>query len=278
MSDQNIVGPQRFAKLAAVLSVALVVTGCTNTIIPYTGTAPPDTGSGALTGNWQVAAATTSGTSPFSALAGSVTQEAASSNGNAPVYAIFQTEQADSCYVGEQVIPLQGSLGGTGLPLTSLSVDGQYLTTNLTTSNNGSQFQGSFQISGGCADGVKGTLTGTKITALTGSYAGPTSSGANTVTLASTQDSSSDGYGAFHLQGSATFTGVSCFSSAMLQYGTSTVSGQQVILNFVANDSDGSVINATGTLAVSGSPLTLSSLNILSGSCQGDLGSATLTQ
>jgi hypothetical protein len=265
----------RLPSLALLLAVVLSTSGCRNIFYPVTG---GTTGGGPypLTGNWQVAVTTPSGTAPFSALAGSIVQEANLSTGSAPVNSILQALTPSSCYIGEPVLPLQGSLAGTKLSLTSFSVSGQNLVATLTTSDNADAFVGTYLIEGGCANGTTGTLSGTMILPMTGSYTGTTTGTATTITIASTQDTNADGLGSFHVQGTATFTGSPCFTSATLQYSTSTVTGEQVNLSMTGNDS--SNISAVGTLASTGDTIILTSIQVLSGSCAGSLGTATLNR
>ena len=231
------------------------------------------------TGNWQISTTTTSGTRPFTALSGSILQGDAPTTGAASLFWILQAVNPDSCFQGAATVPLEGTLTGSSFSLVSLSDSGQYLNVTGTKASSGQALTGSFYINDGCANGVKGDLTGTKIAPLTGSYTGPwtvTSSG-STLSLTLSQDSFDDGYGYFHLQGSATFTGISCFNAGTVQNTESTISGQQVQLTITTNETNPSTVVLSGTLDPAAHVLTLTSIQVASGSCAGSAGTATLT-
>ena len=232
-----------------------------------------------LTGNWQITATTNSGMQPFTALTGSILQATAQSNGDFPIFWILQAVQPDSCFLGAATVPLEGNLTGSSFTLLSLSDSGQYLNVSGTKASTGATLTGSFTIDNGCANGVQGSLSGTKIAPLTGSYSGPwtVGSGANTLSLTLTQDSFADGFGYFHLHGSAAFAGLSCFSAGTVQSTGSTISGEQVQLTITTNEATPSSVLITGTLNPTATSLTLSSIQVVSGGCAGNAGTATLT-
>ena len=230
------------------------------------------------TGNWQIAAATTSGTQPFTALSGAILQTTAQANGQTPIFWILQAVQPDSCFQGAATVPLEGNLTGASFSLLSLSDSGQYLNVSGTKSGAGDQLTGSFYINDGCANGVKGNLTGTRISPLTGTYTGPSTigSGAGTLSLTLTQDSFADGFGYFHLNGSAAFAGISCFTAGTVQSAMSTISGEQVQVTITTNEATPSSVVLTGTLNPAATSLTLGSIQVVTGGCAGTTGTATL--
>lgn len=260
------------------MMATFAVTGCGT--LGYTiSSAPVAPGSGTLTGNWEIAVTTTSGSSPFSSLAGSILQQSPLPNGKSPVVAELQTVAPTSCYLGLTTVPLQGSVSSTSLSLASLSVAGQYLTLTGGNGSTAEHLTGTFAIYGGCADGVKGKLTGTKIAAMSGMYAGAWNSGsamARTISVTLAQDDFSDGLGYFQVGGSATFSGVSCFTGGTVQAIESTISGQHVFLTIATNETGGSTVTLAGTLNPAGTTLTLTSIQVISGACSGTMGSATL--
>lgn len=250
--------------------------GIVGTSLSPSPTQPTQPANNDVTGNWQIAATTTSGTQPFSSLTGSMVQTAQAS-GASTVTSIVQAANPSSCYLGQTTIPSDGTFSGTSLSLTSFSVGGQYL--GITgTSTTGSDLAGTFTITGGCANGVKGTLSGTKIASMTGTYNGTSSAASQAVMLTLTQDATADGFGYFHVQGSATFQGISCFSGGTLQSTQSTITGQQVSLVISTNGVSAATVTATGVLSPSANTLTLSSLQVTSGSCAGSQGTATLSR
>jgi hypothetical protein len=266
-----------FIQLFAMAMTLWTLAGCgPDRILPYN--APPP-GNTSLTGNWQIAATTTAGTQPFSALTGSIVQGAAGTDGASPLFAILQTFGPGTCFQGLTTVPLEGTLTGSSASLLSLSDGGQYVTLSGTGSSDYETITGTFSISGGCANGVKGNLNGSRMTALSGTYSGPSTIGAggNTLSITVTQDSFSDGFGYFHLAGSSTFTGISCFTGGTLDSSSSTISGQNVHLLITAPGTTPSTVTMNGTLNTTATQLTITSLLVTSGSCVGQSGTANLT-
>lgn len=259
--------------LTATLALMPIV-GCGGAISnPASSTSQP----ASLTGNWQIAATTTSGIQPFSALSGSILQEAAQGTGSSSVVGVLQAWNPSSCYLGETTEPMWGSFAGASLSLLSFSVTEQYLSMNVTSSSDDDQIEGSFSIAGGCANGITGTLSGTKIPALSGVYTGVWEPGGSPLTLTLTQSPNADGLGYFHLQGSAVFGGISCFTGGTVQNDASVISGQQVSLTINTNESSPSTVVISGTLSPSAVNLAVSSMAVTSGSCSGTTGTATLS-
>ncbi len=262
------------ALLCAVLSLA----GCGGTVGVPLSTTPsgPSPTATPLTGNWQIAAATTTGAQAFSALAGSFVQEPISASGTTTLVSILQAENPSQCYVGQTTVPSEGNVAASSFSLTSFSVDGQYLTINGTPSAGDDTFTGNFSISGGCGDGVKGTVNGTRIAPLTGTYAGTLAPVPTTVRLVLAQDAAADGFGYFHVQGTATFAGISCFTGGTLDGSESTILGDQVLLTIQTNESPSSTVTVTGAVPPLADTLTVSSLRVVSGGCSGMTSSGTL--
>jgi hypothetical protein len=254
----------------------LILAGCGPDRFIVLTTPPP--GSSSLTGNWQITATTTSGAQPFSALTGSVVEGTAGTGGQSPLFAILQALSPNSCFLGLTTVPLEGTLTGSSLSLLSLSDSGQYVNISGTSGSTQNTLTGNFSISDGCANGVKGSLSGTKIAPLSGTYSGPWTlgSGENTLSLTLSQDSFADGFGYFHLQGSAAFIGLACFTSGTLESSASTISGQEVQLTFTTNEVSPSTVTMSGTLDPTAMTLTLTSIQVISGSCSGDSGTASL--
>lgn len=267
----------RYVGILALVTAAALMTGCGADIVEPLGSTPVPI-QGSLTGNWQFTATTTTGTAPFTGLSGALVLQSASADGSNPVVSILQANNPGSCYAGQTAIPSQGSYANSGLSLTSFSVAGQYLSLSGTLPSTEDRLTGSFSISGGCGNGVKGTLTGTKIATATGTYRGTTNPGGAALSLQLAQDASSDGLGYFHVGGTATFSGVTCFNAANVQNASSTVTGQQVQLTLVTNETSPSTVVAQGTLSVDATSINLSSVQITSGGCAGNLGSATVSQ
>jgi len=239
-------------------------------------TNPP--GSDTVTGNWQITTTTTSGTQPFAGLGGSIVQSASATSGQSTLFAILQAQQPGSCFLGLTAIPLEGNLTGSSYSFVSLSDSGQYLNLTGKLGSTDDSLTGTFLINDGCANGTKGNLTGTKIAPLTGAYTGPSTIGsAGTLSLTLSQDSFSDGIGYFHLQGTSAFTGLSCFTAGTLDNSQSTISGQQVQLTITTNEATPSTVTMLGTLNAAATQLTVTSIQVITGGCAGDSGTANLT-
>ena len=253
-----------------------LLAGCGGIVgVPLGSIGPPPTAS-PLTGNWQIAATTTAGTQPFSALTGSIVQEAPPASGPTTLVSVLQAANPGQCYLGQPTVPSDGSVSASSFFLTSFSVDGQYLTLSGTPALTGDSFTGNFSISGGCGDGVQGTVSGIKVGPLTGTYGGSLSGSPSSVSLALTQDATADGFGYFHVQGTANFTGSPCFTSGTLDSAQSTITGEEVVLTIQTNESPSSTAVATGTVTALADTLTLSSLLVTSGGCAGMTSSGTV--
>lgn len=186
--------------------------------------------------------------------------------------------QTSGCFEDATTIPMYGTTTGMDVNLASFAIEGQTLSVNVQANSGGNQFSGNYSIAGGCAGGVSGTVTGIEYASLSGTFAGSVtgSNPAVTLSLALTQDTEGTGLGTFPLSGSATFTGISCFSEGTLAAEDGSVIGDTVNMDFTTNDSEGAEVQMIGTIDTAASTLTLSSIQINGGSCSGSLGSATL--
>lgn len=266
------------ALCAALLGLAVLpITGCSipPTVVSTTG--PGSTASTSLTGNWQISASTTSGTAPFQALSGAILETASQAGSNPALFANLQAVAPGGCYSGATAIPLSGFRSKNQTSLDSLPVLSQVLNLSSTSNDAGTTLNGLFTVSGGCGNAVKGTVSGIRIPTFTGTFSGAWSGMGSpaTITLKAIQNSSADGLGYFHVSGSATFSGISCFNSGTLQAAQSTVSGQQVQLVLLTNELNPSSVLMTGLLDPTATSLSLSQIQILSGTCAGT-GTGTL--
>lgn len=258
----------------------IVLSGCAN---PGSGPGSSGSGSGSgnstypsFTGNWEIQVTPKNGPTPFTALAGFIYE---SGQGTSEFLTASLQAQPSTCYTDAVIIPLYGGTDKSGLNLTSFSVNGQVLSINVQADTAGTQFSGNYSIKGGCADGASGTLTGTEYAAVDGTYAGTItgSSPAETMSLDLSQYIQGTGSGAFLVTGSATFTGISCFSQGTLASTNGTVIGNAVNLTFNTNDPEAAQLTVAGTIDTAAKTLTLTSIQVVGGSCPGSLGTATLT-
>lgn len=257
----------------------LLVLGCGGDVrYPILASSIPPV-SGPVTGNWQLNISTTSGSTPFTYLSGSITQELTQPSGSTTVVSILQAGNVGSCFQGLTTLPLIGYRSADIISVTSLPIAGQYLTLSLTSDGSGDALNGSFSISGACAGSVKGNLSGFKVPDLTGNYSGFWNSGSFSpgIMLSTLQNNFSDGLGFFHLSGVATFSGVSCFSTGTIQ-SISTISGQEVSVLISTNEIGSSTVTLSGSLDQTGNVLSLTTIKVLSGNCASTGGTGVLTR
>lgn len=228
-----------------------------------------------VTGNWQIKFTSTNSPAPISSLAGYLSEQG---QGTTQFLTAALQAQTSGCFTDAATVPMYGGTSGSYVNLTSFSIDGQTLSINVQANPAGNQFSGNYSISGGCAGGAKGTATGTEYAPLTGTYAGSItgSSPVVTLSLSLSQNTAGTGLGTFPLSGTATFTGISCFSQGTLAAENGSVIGDTVNMEFTTNDTQGAKVQMTGTIDTAASTLTLSSIQVNGGSCSATQGSATL--
>lgn len=271
------------ARCLAVFAIVGVVgglTGCTTSGFALNGNVSSPAGYTYLTGNWVFQTVPTASPTPFTSLAGYVSEENGNPGINDLTTAALQAQQPSSCYLGATLIPLQGALQAAALGLRSFSVNGQFITINAAKDSTATHLMGTYSVDGGCASGATGTLTGTRYSLLTGIYSGAAtsrSSSAQTLRLALTQNSQGSGAGVFLVSGSATFSGFTCFTKGILQSGAGTIIGNTAVLNFLTDDVSGAQLVLYGTIDPAADTLAITSGNISSGNCSGAFGSANLT-
>jgi hypothetical protein len=231
-----------------------------------------------LTGNWQIETTPTTAPTPFTALAGFINEQGQNPGVDDIATAALQATPS-SCYVNAVTIPMQGSVEGKDLHLLSFSVNGQFLNITATKDATATHLTGAYSISGGCADGAAGTITGTQYASMTGTYSGSISgNSAQTLQLKLSQFTQGTGDGVFLVTGSATVGGVSCLTQGTLASQDGSVIGSTVKLTMSTNDASGAQLVLSGSIDPTAATLTLSSVDITGGSCAGSLGAATLTQ
>jgi len=145
-----------------------------------------------------------------------------------------------NCFDPLTVVGLTGTLTSSdNVSLTSASLDEQV--TTFSGSITDTDFTGTYVISGGCAGGDKGTVTGTKIPQITGTLNGTfTTSGKNTFDLvAQVTQGGGSAEGSFGITGTVTFA-TPCFSSGTILSGTfpsaSFIIGASVALAIQTNN------------------------------------------
>ena len=230
-----------------------------------------------VTGNWQIQLTPTNSPAPISSMAGYLHQQG---QGTSQFLTAALQAQTSGCFADASTVPMYGGTSGSYVNLTSFAVDNQTLSINVQANSGGNQFTGVYSIAGGCADGAKGTATGTEYAPLTGTYTGSVmgSSPAVQLSLSLSQTAEGTGIGDFPVSGSATFSGISCFSQGTLDSQSGSVIGNTVSMLFNTNDSAGAQLQMAGTMDSAANTLTISSIEMTGGSCSGSLGSATLVR
>ena len=263
----------------ALLGCVAGLTGCGGNVSTPVGSSPPPADYNYLTGNWEFVV-TGTGTLPFTAMAGFINETSQTPGTFDPVTAVFQVTPDTACYTGAPTVPLSGSVGLTTLKLTSFSVNGQTVRMTATKDSTATNLTGTFQASSGCVKNATGSFTGTRYSALTGTYAGSLSAATipQTMSLNLTQMTQGTGDGTFLTFGSATFTGFSCFSQGTLLAPSGIVLGSSVSLTFTTNDPSKAQLVLVGTMDQAADTLTLSSATVTGGSCSGSYGAAVLAK
>lgn len=251
----------------------LGVSGCGYTGYPLTGgTSAP--GYLYLTGNWQMQATATAGTSPFSAMAGDINEQNDGATTHT-VTSVFQvTPDASTCFLGAETVPSEGTLTGTALALNGFSVNGQYVTFNAIKDATATHLTGTYTVRGGCAGGAAGTFTGIKYAVLTGTYTGSTTA-TGSMRFALNQSTVPNGLGYFPESGTVGFSGYSCLTSATINVTRSSVIGKTVQLVMVDNNQNQVLLN--GTFAADASTIAVTSIVSTASSCVATTTPFTLT-
>ena len=138
---------------------------------------------------------------------------------------------------------------------------------------------GTYQIHGGCADSAAGTISGFRVSPVTGTYSGSFTgmSQSGTLQLTLNQNSYGNGNGYFEFSGSANLTGISCFKSGTIVAQSSLVTGTSVQLTLSTADPTGAQLIMQGSVDAAAHTLALSSIQVTSGACIGQYGTSTLT-
>lgn len=270
---------------AAALSLSLLLAGCGGTVaVPGGGgggTPKPVAGYLFLTGNWEFQVTPDTGTAaPFTSMAGFINEQGQNPGNLDQSTAVFQVAPAAGCYNNIPVIPMTGNVQGTAASYSSFSVDGQYFSLKMTRNTAGDQLTGTYKDSGGCVKGVTGTVSGTRYAPLTGTYVG--SIGANspapTVSLTTNQSGQGTGSGTTQISGNATFTGFTCFTKGSVSIPDSYVLGSIVVLTVNTNDPTKAQAILIGTFDSGATTINLASVEVTSGSCSGNYGTASLAK
>ena len=265
--------------LLCLLPLMCLLPGCATPVFKQpTGTTPPPGVSVVVAGNWQFQATPANGAAPFSSLSGAIDLASQQQNGVNEITSVLLASSTN-CYNGTPVVPLSGSLMGATLHLSSFSVSGQSLTLEGTENAASTQLTGTYAVSGGCADGASGSVSGVKYSDFTGTLNGTIPDGSQrSISLNVTQATLDSGDGTFGLSGSASFQGFSCFQHGAITGTAGSISGSTVSLQLTTDDPSGAHLLLQGQIDPAAQTFSVSSFLIQGGSCAASLPSVTLTR
>lgn len=222
------------------LSILVLFFGCGSGGVkpsPPSSTPPPGPPSGPpvqnqnTSTNWQLSATSTNPTGPSPAkISGTIIPA-----GSAVTAALHV--DGWTCFDQQTTIALTGTLTAGNISMTSASVNGQVVTLAgaiTKKSNFPDVLNGTYTVSGGCADGDQGNVTGFSVYSMTGNWAGNLTSdgGGNIHWNAELAQGNADAEGSFGLSGAIGFD--SCFGAGTITSGTfpsaSFILGQSVNL------------------------------------------------
>lgn len=276
----------RFGGLVLAIACSLSLTGCVkgggsgsgsgNTGgTGGSGTTPPDYIY--LSRNWSFTATPTKGGSTTPYTVSGVIDEQPGSGGSHYVTSVLQI--GSPCYAGSEIVPSDGSVTGTRIQTSSFNVASQVLSLDAQKDSTATHLSGTYAITGGCANGESGNISGQSYSALSGSYSGTLQGqAAKSITLNVTQEPFGTGVGTFVVSGTARFTGFSCFTQGTLGTTDAYVRGNAVTLLFNANDPQGAQVTLSGTIDAAAATFTVTSATVTGGTCAGSLGNVTLTK
>lgn len=239
----------------------------TSPVSPPTSPATPATPTyPSITGNWAITALSQTGVAIQ--LGGYITDDT-SGNVSGTLHVLNS-----ACYGMAQDISITGTISTAGnLVAGSPAVTSQ--TINFTGAiSNGLLSNGTYTITGGCANGDKGTVTGYIAPSYTATYTGTfVSSPQNIPTTVVTTESGPDADGFFHVTGTAAFSSSPCFTKGTIT--SSTIAGAYMLIA-ITTDNNGAV----SFLGYNSDPKqnTIAGVyDVTVGLCDGNTGDGTIT-
>jgi hypothetical protein len=208
---------------AALLSLLLILSSCGGSGSSTGGdNPPPPTQPQLSSGNWSLHSSSQVGPVGTVYIGGNLDHSGTSITG---VMHIANS----SCFDVATDVPFTGTSNGSNVTLASASISGQVISVTGTIINSKSM-TGTYTITGGCAAGDRGSITGTFVPSISGTWKATEAVGAQTLTTTAviTQRSTPAAIGVFPLTGSISFSGATasgCFSGGTLD-----------ALSFIAGD------------------------------------------
>ena len=165
-----------------------------------------------IAGNWQFSATSAVLGTPAVTIAGGINESGISVSGAVHV-------DGSNCFDHLTTVDLTGTLTGSNISLTSVSVDGQVFTFTGSIADNA--LTGTYAINGGCASGDQGTIKGIRVPSITGTLNDTfTTTGQETFAgVAEVTQGSFSSVGTFGLTGTVAFDNP-CFDSGTIKSGT----------------------------------------------------------
>jgi hypothetical protein len=250
--------------------LALVIAGCGGNSSTPAPTPTPVAQLALTSGNWDFAAASSSG--PNFLIGGNVVQTGTSVTGGLRVI-------NSACIAPSTPVPITGSINGQTATVTSANIASQ--TINASLSGSATALSGTYTVTGtGCAGGDKGNIAGVLVPSISGTWKGTLIS--NTVAnpgvgvTAQIVEGAPDPTGLFVITGTATYVGSPCFASGTTATGSAMAGRTTDVL--LKND-DGSTVEFVGSLNNSAAPTQISgTYTVTGGLCDGDTGKGALTK
>lgn len=262
--------PLRPACVVVVTSLALLIAGCGGSSSTPAPTPTPVAQLALTSGNWDFAAASSSGTNFL--IGGNVVQTGTSVTGGLRVV-------NSTCITPSTAVPITGNISGQTATVTSASIASQ--TINASLSGSATALTGTYTITGtGCASGDKGNIAGVLVPSVSGTWKGTFIS--NTVAnpgvgvTASIVEGAPDTTGLFVITGTSTYVGSPCFASGTAASG-SAMAGRTT--DVILKNDDGSTVEFVGALNNPAAPTQINgTYTVTGGLCDGDSGTGQITK
>lgn len=246
----------------ACLVVALAGCGGSNS----TTTSPTPTQTyPSLTGNWSLSA-TSQVTLDTYLMVGYVTNTDGSVSGTIHML-------NSPCYSLAEDVPITGTVSTSGtLTATSSAVVNQVIKISGTITDTALSAS-TYSITGGCAAGDKGTVTGFATPSYSNTYSGHFVSTPSRITIGTTialTQNGPDSDGFYHVSGTGSFTGSPCFTSGTIS--SSTIAGSYISVTVAT--ANGTVVFA-GYITDSTGKTISGNYTVTGGTCSGDYGTGS---
>jgi hypothetical protein len=230
-----------------------------------------------LSGNWSITATSQFAPPPGLILGGSFSQDLGAVSGIIRMLSY-------SCYNPLQTaFTISGTLTtNENVNLTASAPDGGKISISGTATPDGSSITGTYSISGGCADGDKGSVQATRIPPITGTYTGAftsSSDGSKFQVIANLSQGTGSGKqfgevltGSTEISGKAQITGSPCFTTATTDQGM--VLGPFIYAEFTGPNGN---LVVQGAVSNDGRQIKAGYF-VDTGNCAGDQGQGTLSR